>query len=267
MATSVQFNPLQLQRLKKRLNDTGEAVGITVQWLCWDQARLASLDGVKYVAPWADGKPGTGSKQRKAGTGAIEKDLDKIFAVEDKQKFVFFVNKGNSKRYAREIKTGRVFEIPQELYRPKIETLHLKLRNKRGRVPKQKKQAWVQARDLKKYVKSVQARVGSLKAAWLPALMHFATKVGGSQRVPAWINTQKTEGTFRDAMKPNGSGKLYVTSNAHHNRAIRRDTIMFMNKRRNKSMAKYSPKRIEQIIKQFNANRTNVQPIRQNAPE
>lgn len=267
MEVAVQFNPFELKRLQRQLESTHEATGITVQWLCWDQARLAALDGIKYVAPWAEGKPGTGNAQRKQGESAVSNDIDRLFARKDDDRFVLFTNKGNGKKYVKNKEKGIVFEVPDELIDVDLKQYHLSKRNNRGRVGKQKRQAWVKKDSLTKYIKEVQNRVGSLKASWVPALENFAKKVGSAARVPAWIAKQYKEGSYSDRMKEDGNGVIVITSAAHHGQAIRKDTIAFIQRRRNQSMANYSKKRIQQIADQFNANRTNIQPIRQNAPE
>ena len=268
MEVNVQFNPYDYKRLQQQLESTYAATGITIQWLCYDQIRLACLDGIKYVAPWADGSPGTGSAQRKQGQGAVEKDLDRLFAKIDKEAYAFWENKKTGEQFAKNKQSQAVFKIDQERWNvtdPK--SLHIKNRNARGRVAKQKKQYWIKPSDLKRYTKDVASRVGSLKASWLSALDYFSGKVGGSSRVPSWITKQRREGSFQDAIQPNGNGFVRATNNAHHSIAIRGDTLTYIQKIRQSKIAKYSAKRLQQIADQFNANRTNIQPIRQNAIE
>ncbi len=59
--------------------------------------------------------------------------------------------------------------------------LHQTARGSRGRVISVKNIFVLQVRELAKYVKSIQARVGLRKSGWLPAL----TVLGG--RAPAWV--------------------------------------------------------------------------------
>ena len=265
MEMRVEFNPFELRRLQRQLESTHKATGITVQWLCWDQMRLACKDAIKYMAPWANGAPGTGGAQRKQGESAVSNDLDRLFARKDDDKYVFFTSRSNGKKYARNKVKGIVFEIPDQFFDVDLKRYHLQNRNARGRVARQKKQAWVEPSLLSKYIKEVQNRVGSLKASWIPAYDAFSMKVGAAARVPAWISKQLREGYYTDAMRNDGNGSLISTSAAHHSQGIRRDTIKFIEGLRNKSMRTYSERRIQQIADQFNAQRTNIQPIRQNA--
>jgi hypothetical protein len=258
MQVTVELNKFELDRLKRNLVNTHKCVGLTTQWLVWDNMRLAMQDAIKFTAPWADGKPGTGSAQKMGGESAINNDIERIFATDDSKKYILFINKGNSNRYGREISTGRVFQISQQLFYPEIEPLHLRLRTRRGRVNPQRRQAWVAADSLQKYIKSVQSRVGSLKASWVPALEHFAAKTGGAMRVPAWIARQRREGTFQDGVNQSGNGKVVATSFAHHAQGIRRDMIMGIQRMRNNFMRNMGEKRMQQIADIF--NKGNPQP-------
>jgi hypothetical protein len=258
MQVTVELNKFELDRLRRNLENTHKCVGLTTQWLVWDNMRLAMQDAIKYTAPWAAGKPGTSKAQQLQGQSAVNNDVERIFATKDESKYVFFVNAGNNKQFARDKKSGAVFEISGELMNPDIQPLHLRLRNNRGRVNKQKRQAWVQAKPLQDYIKTVQSRVGSLKASWVPALEYFASKVGGAMRVPAWIAKQNKEGTFQDRVNASGNGAAVATSVAHHGVGIRRDTIQFIERQRNKFMQGMTQKRMEQIAKSFKAG--TVQP-------
>jgi len=220
--------------------------------------RLAMQDAMKATAPWGGGKSGNGKPQKEQGQSAVNNDIERKFATKDESTYVFFVNAGNNKQFAKDKKTGLVFEIAGELMNPEIQPLHFRLRNNKGRVAKQKRQAWVEAKPLKDYIKAVQARVGSLKASWVPALEHFAAKTGGAMRVPAWIARQNKEGTFQDRVNPSGNGAAVATSNAHHGQGIRRDSIMFVERQRNKFLGSMTQKRMEQIARSFKAG--NVQP-------
>lgn len=267
MEMQVQFNPHDYARLQKQLETTYKATGITVQWLCWDQMRLYIADGIKYVAPWANGSPGNGRKQKLVGEGAVEKDLENLFAKIDEQKYAFWTQK-SGQPMAKDKATKKVFKIDPERWNVKnLSALHLKNRNDKGRVKKQDRQYWTRPEAFSDYVKEVKARVGKLKAAWLPAYRYFQAKVGGGKNVSAWISRHAGQGTYIDAMTQDGNGRLIAVNSAPHNNAIRKDTIDFIVRNRQKSVNKYTPKRLQQIADQFNANRTTIQPIRQNALE
>jgi hypothetical protein len=255
MDVSVQFNPFALARLKRNLEATGKVVGLTTQWLVWDTARLAGNDAIKYTAPWADGTPGNSAKQKKVGEGAVDGDLRRIFAKAD-DRFVFFVNRGDGKRYAKSVETQKVFEVPDELWMPDIKTMHMRLRGRNGRVNRQKRQAFVMPAALKKYTASVQSRVGKLKASWLPATNYFAKKVNGKVASSAWINRHAGAGTHADNVRADGNGTAILSSTAPHNNAIRRSVIRFVQDQRDKFLMRVTPKRIEQIAAQFNRGMT-----------
>lgn len=261
---NIELNKFELERLRRKLEQTQGAVGITTQWLVWDTARLAAKDAVKFTAPWADGVPGIGSKQRQVGESAVNNDLERIFATKDESKYVFFINKGNGKQYAKNRASGLVFEIAPELFNVDIKRMHMDKRNAKGRVPRQKRQAWVESKPLKDYIKSVKTRVGSLKASWLPAEEYFARKVGVIAKAAAWITKQRKFGGYTDSVNPSGNGAVVISNSAAHNLAIRKDTISFIEKQRQKFLSSTGEKRMAQIAAQFN-RQNNVQPIRQAA--
>jgi len=249
MEMSIEIDAFALRSLQRKLKKFPEASGITQQWLVHDTARLAALDAVKSSAPWAGGKPGNASKQRKQGEEAAASDLDRAFARID-DRMVFFESGG--RKMARIVATGAVFEIPNNLWKPAIIGRHKQLRNSRGRVPKQPRQAWVVKKELEKYIKTVAARVGKLKASWIPAAEYFARKVNGAVNVPAWVSRHRGDGSYTDTIQRNGNGTCIVTSTAPHNRAFREGTKKFIEQQRNKFLLSASKKRIQQIADQFN---------------
>jgi hypothetical protein len=264
MQMDVSLDAIQLRRLQRNLAKMPEAIGITVQWLTWDQGRLAGRDAIKGTAPWAGNSSGNTSRQRKVGEGAVEGDINRAFAEADEDKYTFFVNKGNGKRYAKNKATNQTFEIPPDLWMPELKARHLKLRNSKGRVMKQSRQAWAKPKDLRNYIKTVQSRVGSLKASWVPAAQYFARRVNGALKIPAWVSRHVPQGTFIDAVAANGNGQIVLSSTIDHNTAIRRSLMPFIAKERDKYLRRITPKRMQQIADQFNAGRTAL-PIRERA--
>ena len=259
MQIDVSFNPIEMKRLQRQLETTYKATGITVQYLCNDQMQLACKDAIKFSPPWAAGKPGTGTAQRKTGEGAAEKDIERAFArIED---VVVFVS-SNGKTMARSKKTGVVYEIDAALVNPNIESLHRKLRNRKGRVPRQARQALVKGKELVQYIKATSAHVGKLKASWIPALTHYASRTGASVKLPAWIRRHAGSGTYSGTISNDGKGSITATSTAPNNIAIRPGIITWIQNNRQRQMKKYSEKRMQQIADQFNANRAAIMPIR-----
>jgi hypothetical protein len=269
MEVAVGFNRRELSRVQRQIESLSKSTGLTVQWLCADQMRLACHDGIKFVAPWDGGKAGMGSSQRKVGEGAVEHDLDRLFARIDKAKYVYWTGKKTGKQYAKNIETGRIFTIEQDHFdRTDLQAIHHKHRNSRGRVGKQNRQFWVKKALLNKYTKEVKSHVGRLKASWLPGFRYFQSVVGGGNRVSAWVSRHRGDGTHSGltTMSKSGNGYLSATSTAPHVRAIRSDVIPYILVNRERSMKRYSPKRLEQLAAQFNSNRTTITPVRQLAP-
>jgi len=293
MEYTIQLDRFALNRLRKQLVNTQKCVGLTVQWLVWDNMRLAMLDAIKYTAPWAKGqKPGTGKAQRATGESAIVYDLaGKAKSQPGLRVGLFGKITGDMDVYMEgnwsedlpnhnlvKLKSGAVYLIDKNFYMPtaslaQMQAIHYANRGKNGRVStagqsdlkigrwKAKNKYFVPEATRTAYIKSVKKRVGSLKASWIPALAHYATKVGGNQKVAAWVKRQAQSGTFSDAVSPNGTGAAVGTSTAHHANGIRRDTIKFIEAQRNKFMQRVSKSRMEQIARQFNAQTVQPQAV------
>ena len=241
----------RLTQTMNALAQFGKAEGLTVQFVCWDVMRAIMLDMIKRTAPWTNkGVVGTYAAQKKTGQGAVRNDLDRAFA--DSDKVVKFDRNGVTMVRVKE--TGAVFPIDSALWSPDIKDRHLSVRNSKGRVPRQKRQAWVSGKDLSVYRKAVQARVGSLKAGWIPALYHFASLCRGSVgRLPQWILRQSVKaGGFGGNMRADGNGSIYSENTAHHSDAIRKDTVGWVVRYNGKNLNKFSKFRIQRLCDQFN---------------
>jgi hypothetical protein len=290
MQVTVELNKFELDRLKRNLVNTHKCVGLTTQWLVWDNMRLAMQDAIKYTAPWAAGnKPGITKEQEATGHAAIVYDLvGKKGNKQSSRLGLFGKITGDMDVYMDgnwsenlpnhnlvKLKSGAVYLIDKNFYMPSasksdMEAIHKKYRLKNGRVSragqndlqigrwKAKNKYFVRDGVLRSYVSSVKKRVGSLKASWIPALEYFAKKTNGAMRVSAWIANQKREGTFRDNVNQTGNGSAVATSFAHHSQGIRPDMITKIQEMRNKFMRNMGEKRMQQIADIFKAG--NVQP-------
>ena len=245
----------RLTQTMNALAQFGKAEGLTVQFVCWDVMRAIMLDMVKRTAPWAgDGVVGTYFQQRKTGQGAVEHDLDRAFANADK--VVKFDKNGATMLRVKE--SGAVFAVDASKWNPDIKTYHLSVRNGMGRVPRQKRQAWVSFKALSGYRKSVQSRVGSLKAGWIPALYHYAGLCRGSVgRGFQWVLRQSLKaGSYGGTMRADGNGAIFAENTAHHSFAIRKDAVDWVIAFNGKNLNKFSRYRIQRLCDQFNNGKT-----------
>jgi hypothetical protein len=249
---SIEFDKVSLQRAIDGLEKTKGATGLTVRWLCWDVMRQALNMAIKYTAPRNE----SGGGGKAIGVGAVTHDLDRAFARDDFDKVKLFESGG--RRRGRVKETGVVFEIAPDLWMPNLETHHVSVRNRRGRVPRQPRQAWVKNRDLKKYTASVVSRVGSLKAGWVPALEHFASLTNGAKKIPPWVAKQSVKaGDQSGEIDAEGNGFLKSDNTAHHNAAIRGDMIDFIYRQQNSYISTHLPKRMEAVCDRFNAGQAD----------
>lgn len=274
-----------LTRTVNGLAAMGKAEGLTVQFVCWDAMRLWGLDMTKRTPPWANGKPGTGNAQKKAGQAAIAFDLygkkgarkGILGWITDEMTAYMDWNDELPAHVLIRIKGGGVYLVDKNLYNAsagpaEIRQHHLKYRTKNGRVTtagqrdmrigrwKSVDKLFVQKKQAEAYVKAEQAKVGTLKAGWLPAVHHFAALSRGSTgRIPQWISRNVSMGSFEDRMDRTGNGTLAAINTAPHAHAIRKDTLEFSRKHIEKIM-RFSKNgvnyRLQRLIDQFNAGKT-----------
>lgn len=251
----------RLTKTMAALAQFGKAEGLTVQFVCWDVMRAIMLDMIKRTAPWADaGVVGQYAAQKKTGQGAVRNDLDRAFA--DADRVVKFDRNGQTMVRVKE--TGIVYPIDSAMWKPNIKSYHLSVRNRKGRVKRQKRQAWVSFKDLAAYRKDVQSRVGSLKAGWIPALYHFASLSKGSTgRIPQWVTRQSLKaGGYGGNMRSDGNGAIYAENTAHHSDAIRQDTVAWVVRYNGNKLNKFSRYRVQRLCDQFNRGKAPT-PIKQ----
>lgn len=255
----------------------GQAEGLTVQFVCWDVMRAWTLDMMTYTPPWANGKPGNTLAQRNAGRKAITYDLmgnsgarGILGSIDNKMQAWMDWNDKLPDQTLIKLKSGAIYLVDRNLYRPgagfsEIYAHHLKYRNQNGRVTKagqrdRKIGRWksvdkffTEKKTVRDYVKHVQARVGSLKAGWIPALNHWASLSRGSTgRLRGWILEQNREGSSGGMVDKSGNGSIYSLNSAHHSKAIRTSTANFVRDKQEKNMTRFAKYRIQRLCDQFN---------------
>jgi len=289
----IQFDQVGIQRAIDGIQATGKAVGLTVQWMVWDVARLAANDCIKYSAPWSKGKkPGNTKSQKESGEIAIgaeltgKGDFRGLFGSIDEMPY--HAEKGNWSRVApgysllRKKDTGAVWLVDKDYFKPnasegELEKFHMAHRTKGGHVSRSKNAGswsrtigrWKASEKLyarkavvDSYVKKVKSRVGELKASWIPAAEYFAKKTGGKVSAPAWVKRHNGEGKSSDTIDANGNGMASVTSMAHHSIAIRPSFKPFIENLRNRDINEWLPKRMESIAKRFEAGQATATAVK-----
>jgi hypothetical protein len=247
------------------------SIGVDVRFIAYDQMRLWLIDLVKK----SGGDPRLSlSKQKQAGKGAIWDDLNKIFNSDFDTVDEWTRDTTQGTTYFVESATGAIYGVDETLYKPsasisQMHRYHSQLRGKKGRVKRQTPQTtrrggytevnkmYVKANRLKKFAKELHSHIGTIKAAWVPALQVFARKSrGGTGRIPAWLmqNTSRApDGQTQDNMTKYGSGTLKASNNLDWARdAIRQSLINSTAATRQMDLFKQSKKRIERLVERFN---------------
>lgn len=286
LTVSASVDRTSLQRTLQGLRAFDKAQGLDVRFICFDLMRAWVLDMVKYSAPWGGGSaPGNSKAQRNTGQAAITFDLfggSKMhgrktlgaFGIYDDAKVAKTFNDKLSGHPIIVLKSGAVFGMDKALFRPEANEVemhqhHMALRGKNGRVSQagardRRVGRWkffdkmfVRKATAMSYLKSVQDRVGTLKAGWLPALYRYASLSNGSQgRLPQWIKRQSIpSGGSSGMMDATGNGAIYAWNTAPHSRAIRESQVTFTQRKQENSMRRFGAKRIQRLCDQFNAGR------------
>ena len=292
---SIEFDKVEMARLIDNLDKTADSCGLTVQWLIWDCARVAANNCIKYTAPWAGGqKAGNAKSQRSTGEAAITYDLvGKKGGSEGSRKGLFgfltaamtlyeeFNGGGKLPNFNLvKLKSGAVYLVDKNFAMPgassaELQRIHLAHRTANGRVStagqkdrkvgrwKAKHKYFAPESVVRGYVKSVQNRVGKLKAGWLVAARHFAGKTGGKVNSSAWIDRHGDSGTYTDTVKRTGNGAAVLTNTPAHRMAIRPSFEPFINRLTNKYLDSLGiPGRFEKIAARFRAGQSKAEAVK-----
>lgn len=283
---SIEFDKVALQRAIDGLEKTKGAIGLTVQWLVWDCARMTANNCIKYVAPWASGKPGNTKEQKESGEKAIGAELlgsgdaRGLFAAMDGS--LYSSDRGNWSRKAPGYsllrnKAGAVWLVDTDYFRPSatdgdLKQFHIANRTSGGHVSRSKNKGsndrrigrWKASNKMfapsgvvKSYVKSVQKRVGSLKAGWLPSADYFAKLTNGKVSAPAWVRRHDGIGTYSNGVSEDGDGSVVLTNTSHHCVGIRPGFAPFIEGLSNKYIQEWLPQKIDKVCERFNASRAD----------
>lgn len=208
-----------------RLRQYAAAVGLSVQAVMHDEARLAGQNAVKFTYP----------RKKSDGTKRIEKDIRKIFTpmspTEIRAEWDFPGSLDGAKAFKS--KTGAVYGVDSDHYKPNASIDHLAKEHAKHRQPSSGRvttarggsevgrntkdigrwkfvnKTHAKPARIKQYIKRQQKKSGQQKAGWLPGLEHFAMKSHGVVRAPAWVKGQaKKMGRFVDTVTRGGSGSV-----------------------------------------------------------
>lgn len=277
---TISFNTREVERFLTLLR---KRFPLTVRDVIAEQARLACLQLVKLTAPWAGhGNVGSPAKQIATGEGAAENDIRRIMGgvtqAEAATATLLRIGNRDYEVYRMVTKSGAVVGVDRELWRPyataaELRAHHLRYRNRQGRVPKLDigynptmrssfiggSGRWkfadrllVPMHTLIAYIEDVKRRVGSLKAGWLPALDKWARISQGSNTVHPRIRAQAEHaGETTGDIGTDGNGSIGIWNTAHHNAAIREQTLTTVTRTRTADLDRWAAKRIEQLVRRL----------------
>ena len=255
---------IDLSRVVAGAKTLARETGRSVQELVGDQMRLAMQDCIKYTPPRSD--KGGNAESKRIGEQAVMGDLNKLFHPIQKEGQLYqwqqqldeagfdilnLTNNGDFKIKSQKlVKSASMFHIRD---------IHLKHRNKRGRVKfkSDKSQAFggkylVPKSIMAKYIKKELKKVGQLKAGFVPAGQMFATIF--PFRAPGYVKKQADKmGSGGGRINNSGNGSIYGRNTVPYIEIqLRKDMLAFIAKKREKDMKGFAKKRLDKLIKKFN---------------
>lgn len=263
---------------QKRLESLAKAAGVALRDVARDEMRLGLNNAIKYTQPAGKGKPAQGKRE---GQARVDQDIRKIFIAYDNPEIVETYKIRKKKGGGRLVKMskGGAYNVAPShdltsWSESRFEQAHKGQRNNRtGRVFKLKAKSknrrteagifvdrpHTTERNIKRFIRLQQKRVGQLKAGWIPALVHYAGLSNGRATIPAWVGKtpQRMMGAFFDSMRADGSGAMAGTNETPYWTQRRQADLenlvhSIMQKRLNTS--KRLQGRIDNLQKQFNAS-------------
>jgi hypothetical protein len=262
-------------RLARNLRD----MGVTMGFLGRDTMRVMLNTIIKFTPPKTMGQ----------GRKRVAKDIAKVIVPMDqrfKDQWAIGIEAGvvgaDAIAQAFKTKSGAVYGVDKNLYRPSateqdMASHHQRYRRKDGRVTEARAGSesgrntlnigrWkfvnkmhVGRAAFRRYVKSVQKKVGKGKSGWATGLTYFAAKTGGAARIPGYVKKHGlSNGRFRDALTKDGGGFASATNLLPYATAISRGTIAAARARTTAYLTKATKKQAQKIADRFNQQRASA---------
>jgi hypothetical protein len=196
---------IDTREFMKAIKDWEQFSGKESETALRQQMRLLNKRLMDFTPPKAGTGEGTGVADKKAGEGAVSKDLSKIFSGMSGSRLRMFMDKYPDARTSDGMPLFDVGIDP---------SFHKKFRNQRGRVKRDKNEVMIDGKRffdrvhipktaLNRYRKFIQGHVGKAKAGWNAGKALFR-----STGFPAWVTRHGTgQGRAQDTLR-NGNGYL-----------------------------------------------------------
>lgn len=250
----------------RQVKDLARRYGVMAKDVVWAVHGWWTKDLIKHTPP----------KTYAQGRKRVAKDINKIF-VPFKSSYEWWEldpSKGGSidvQAIAFKSKTGAVYGVEKALFRPnasetELHAHHKRYRRRDGRVTEAGGRSeigrntknigrWkfvdsmhVPERVLKRYIRSMQKRVGTLKAGWMPAARKFGVSVA------KWIQrAERVSGRGVDAMDDNGNGFLESANQVPWASQKLKGVVRFTAQRRQRDFDKHLEKRMKKLAKEWSA--------------
>lgn len=247
---------------------------IDEKFVCRDQLRLWALSLVRGTPP---GRPGdTFAIQRKKGFEKVERDIARVFlSIEGGQIASAWSGPGVPSGHAAiRFTSGHVVAVPQEQFDMNVSDERMKEHYKkywdpatgkvRGHRVKHDDGNWTvldgfvtDARNVRRFTKTQQRKVGILKAGWMPATEYYARLTGGkTTSAPKWVSAQSHRSGLGAEHWSGGDGYVSGTNLVPWaNRNVSGSLLNATARIREKDLRVQAIKRYSRLIERANAER------------
>lgn len=228
-----------------RIQAVGKKYGIDAHFLLRDQSRLWVADLIKMFPP----------ANRDKGLATIRGDLSRVFKPLGDQQLLGWYKSEFGDRLGD--KSEVLFNVNGD--QSKAAAWHKSQRNNRGRIPKSRgreiagkfgpiiieRKMYMPFGSFMKFRRTLEKRVGTLKAGWIPA----ANALG--QSVESWITgTEKHSGSFSDTFHQDGTGSINMTNQVPWNARFE-NLVNVTGQRRLRMIGFKLPRTMKRIFKQY----------------
>ena len=248
---------------RQKLQRLGAAVGLSVRDMAHEQMRLSCTSAIKWTFP----------HKKSDGAHAVERDIRNVFGFKDTFVDNWAGNRVPAGHVAVKESGGDVYLVTSENWGTSMtpsdmRKLHESRRNPRtgktkfSRGPTLGKwnvssKAYPKKSQLRSYIKERKAKVGQLKAGWMPAANYYAAKARGNVVAPPWVKSQEKQiGTYQDTMGKSGNGTMTASNTVPYWSTPKRTEIEnLVHSIAQKRIDRTTQGQINKLAERFNAGR------------
>lgn len=268
----VTFDIMGEEKVARRIGELAGEFGVSIRFLCMEQMKLFARDVIKKTG----GDPrSTLAAQKRAGKGAIVKDLNNIFIPQNKldgQLEPMRDSDGEGLGYVLNFRSGGIMAIrPEQDMRSAsmqaIGKIHRDNRGRNGRVKRPRSTRYrgltnpetyvVKTATFNAYKKELFSHIFTIKAGWVRALEMLEQKTGGKpvSGVPAALRQLKSRAPQSGLIDNRSEKNVMLRADnrvGYAGRVIKQSDVDAIGRTREKDLFGSAKKRMDQVVERYN---------------